>query len=84
MRSVTATEAKNQFGQVIESALTAPVTITKTGRKLAVLMSWAEYERLQALEDAAWGQRAAEAEAEGYLGAAATRKYLRSRLRRAK
>jgi prevent-host-death family protein len=77
MRSVTSTAAKNQLGQVLETALTEPVTITKTGRKVAVLLSWKEYERLQALEDAWWAREAARAESEGYLGARATRRVLR-------
>jgi prevent-host-death family protein len=84
MTSVSATAAKNRFGQVLEAALTGPVTITKTGRKVAVLLSWREYERLQALEDAWWAREAAQAEAEGYLGPQASQQVLRNRLRRAK
>ena len=83
MTSVSATAAKNQFGQVLEAALTGPVTITKTGRKVAVLLSWREYERLQALEDAWWAREAAQAEAEGYLGPSASRQFLHDRLCRA-
>jgi len=77
MRSVTSTLAKNQLGQVLETALTEPVTITKTGRKVAVVLSWKEYERLQALEDAWWAQEAKRAESEGYLGQRASRRVLR-------
>jgi prevent-host-death family protein len=83
MTSVSATAAKNRLGQVLEAAFTGPVTITKTGRKVAVLLSWREYERLQALEDAWWAREAAQAEAEGYLGPRASRQFLRNRLRRA-
>lgn len=77
MRSITSTSAKNQLGQVLEAALTEPVTITKTGRKVAVVLSWKEFERLQALEDAWWAREAERAESEGYLGARATRRFLR-------
>ena len=77
MRSITSTTAKNQLGQVLEAALTEPVTITKTGRKVAVVLSWKEYERLQALEDAWWAHEAGRAESEGYLGVRATRRFLR-------
>jgi prevent-host-death family protein len=62
MRSVTSTLAKNQLGQVLETALTEPVTITRTGRKVAVVLSWKEYVRLQALEDAWWAREARRAE----------------------
>ena len=82
MRNVTSTAAKNQFGQVLETALSEPVAITKTGRKVAVLVSWREYERLQALEDAWWAQQTADAEAGGYLGPKASQKFLRSQMRR--
>jgi hypothetical protein len=34
----------------------------------AVLMSWAQYERLNAIEDAWWAMRAMVAEKGGYLG----------------
>ena len=77
MRNITSTSAKNQLGQVLETALTEPVTITKTGRKVAVVLSWKEYERLQALENAWWAREAEQAEAEGYLGVRATRSFLR-------
>jgi antitoxin Phd len=77
MKSVTSTEAKNQLGQVLESALIGPVAITKTGRKVAVLLSYKEYERLQALEDASWVRQADLADAEGYLGPAASKQFLK-------
>lgn len=44
--SVTATEAKNRLGQVLESAQTQPVFIEKAGRRHSVVLSIAEYERL--------------------------------------
>ena len=79
MRSVTSTLAKNQLGQVLETALTEPVTITRTGRKVAVVLSWKEYERLQALEDAWWAREAKRAESEGYLGQKASRRVLHAK-----
>lgn len=80
-KSVTSTEAKNQLGQVIESALVEPIAITKTGRKIAVVLSCKEYERLQAVEDAWWALQAEQAEAEGYLGPAASRQFLKRKRR---
>lgn len=51
MENVTALDAKNKFGQVLEAAQRHPVRITKHGRPSAVLMSAAEYDRLRG---AAW------------------------------
>ena len=81
MRSVTATEAKNQLGQVLEEVITEPVTITKTGRRVAVVVSWREYERLRSLEDEVWAKRASDAEKDGYLGPKHSAEWLKKRPR---
>jgi prevent-host-death family protein len=47
MLTLTATDAKTRFGQVLESALVEPVAIEKNGRKLAFVISSQEYHRLQ-------------------------------------
>jgi prevent-host-death family protein len=47
MSIITATDAKNKFGQVLEEAQREPVRIQKSGRDVAVLISAAEYERLK-------------------------------------
>jgi len=39
MTTVTALEAKNRFGKLLEMAQRGPVTITKNGRESAVIMS---------------------------------------------
>ena len=64
----TATEVKNRFGEYLEKARHQPVTVEKTGRKYAVIVSYEEYERLQAIEDQQWGMAAAEAEKSGFIG----------------
>ena len=46
--SVTATEAKNRLGQVLEQAQAAPVFIEKAGREHSVVMSVDEYRRMLA------------------------------------
>jgi len=43
---VTATEAKNRLGQVLEQAQSKPVFIEKAGRQHSVVMSIAHYEAL--------------------------------------
>jgi antitoxin Phd len=47
------TEARYRFSEVIETSARQPVFLTKHGRRLAVVLSPAEYERLlEAAEDA--------------------------------
>ena len=45
---VTATEAKNRFGQMLDEAQRQPVFIGKSGRRHGVLLSAAHYEELLA------------------------------------
>jgi prevent-host-death family protein len=47
MSTITATDAKNRFGQVLETAQREPVHIQKNGRDVGVLISPEEYRRLQ-------------------------------------
>lgn len=44
--NVTATEAKNRLGQVLELAQSRPVFIDKAGRRHSVVMSVGHYEAL--------------------------------------
>ena len=46
--NVTATEAKNRLGLVLEQAQTKPVFIDKAGRRHSVVLSIGQYERLVA------------------------------------
>jgi len=52
MVSVRVTEMKDRLEHYLEVALKEPVAIENTGRKVAVLMSMKEYERLRRLEEA--------------------------------
>ena len=63
-----ATEVKTRFGEFMDKAQREPVTIEKTGRSYAVLISYDEYQRLLGLEDAYWANKAQEAEKSGFLG----------------
>jgi antitoxin Phd len=69
MRVESATDAKNNFGKIIDAALREPVMIQRSGRNSVVMLSCEEYEILQALSDRYWGEKAKEAEKKGYLGA---------------
>lgn len=46
MAEITATDAKNRFGQVLEMAQAEPVRIQKNGRDVAVVLSPEEYRKL--------------------------------------
>jgi prevent-host-death family protein len=48
MAEISATDAKNKFGEVLEMARKEPVTIQKNGRAVAVLVSAEEYRRMVA------------------------------------
>ena len=72
MININATEFKNRIGQYLDMAETDPVLVNKSGRPKSVLISHKMYNKFMALEDAYWAQKAAEAEAEGYLGKEAT------------
>ena len=43
---VTATDAKNRLGQILEHCQREPVTIEKSGRRHSVLLSAAQYDKL--------------------------------------
>lgn len=46
MRTMSAKDAKNAFGMLIDCARAEPVVIEKHGRKVVVVMAIEEYERL--------------------------------------
>ncbi len=50
MRTMTSHDAKARFGQLLDAARTAPVTINKHGRPVAVVMSKEEFDTLEAIK----------------------------------
>ena len=50
MRSMTALEAKNRFGELLDAAQREPVTITKHGRPVAFVVSAEDYKELESLK----------------------------------
>ena len=80
MKNAASTRVQNNFGEFLEAAGREPIAVTRTGRKVAVLLSWAEYERLSHLEDGVLLARVREAEAEGYLGIEETAAFLKAKL----
>ena len=51
MKTMSAREAKNSFGLMIDTARAEPVRIEKNGRGVVIVISVGEYERLSLLED---------------------------------
>jgi len=47
MKSIAAKEAKNNFGEMMDTVQREPVTIEKHGRPVAVIMSAKEYEKIK-------------------------------------
>jgi prevent-host-death family protein len=50
MQTLTAKDAKQGFGRLIDLARAAPVAVAKHGRAVVVVMAIEEYERLKSLE----------------------------------
>lgn len=48
MRSMSARDAKNGFGLLIDTALAEPVVVEKHGRPVVVVLSIEEFERIKA------------------------------------
>ena len=55
MITVTANEAKQSFGRVLDAAQREPVVIRKHNRSAAVLLSISDFERLRGLNAAEFG-----------------------------
>ncbi|WP_091738725.1 type II toxin-antitoxin system Phd/YefM family antitoxin [Phenylobacterium immobile] len=51
MKTMSAKDAKNAFGLLLDRALAEPVTVEKHGRPVVVVLSIEEYERLKRRED---------------------------------
>jgi len=47
MEEITARDARNRFGRLLDAAQHAPVRVTSNGRGVAVMMSVEQYERLR-------------------------------------
>ncbi len=73
----TATEFKTHLGIYLQGAIKEPVFVEKNNRPVAVLLSIEEYERLIALEDKYWEQRADAAAKEGFIGKAESMNLIR-------
>ena len=69
-------EVKDHFGQILEESIIDRVAINKNTRRVAVLLSDADYRHMEACEDFYWAQKAFEAESNGFLGVDGTAAWL--------
>lgn len=65
MKTMSAREAKNSFGLMIDTARAEPVQIEKHRRGVVVVLAVEEYERLKAIEA---GQKGDQADKDGAGG----------------
>lgn len=80
MKTMNAREAEINFGRLLDTAILEPVSVTREGREVAVVLSSKDFERLSALEDAWWAALAERNEEEGYLSAEESEAFLKSLL----
>lgn len=64
MDTLSANEAKTQFGDLLLKAQRAPIQINKNGKPVAVVISMDEYESIEALKLRLLQSRAAQAKAD--------------------
>ena len=83
MLTITVTELNENLDEYFSEAATQAITVVGPLGKSIVMLSSEEYERLQALDDAYWGERAKEASEEGYVSAEETERWLAERLHEA-
>lgn len=76
MDIISAKDAKNNFGQLLNSAQINPVEIHKHGTSVAVILSSEEYHRLEEIEDKYWLEQSRKAEENGFISAQESEKLL--------
>lgn len=65
MQHISSSQFKSQLGEYLSLSRDETIMVQKAGKNVAVVMSPAEYEYLQGLEDAYWIARAESAKADG-------------------
>jgi len=66
MKTITSTEARQNFSTLISGLKDSPVTISKQDKEVAVMLSSARYKELKKLEDILYGKAAELAIQEGF------------------
>jgi len=66
MKTITSTEARQNFSSIISTVDEEPVTILKQDKSIAVILSSARYKELEKLEDILYAKAAELAIKEGF------------------
>lgn len=77
MKTLTTRKARGSFGRLLDTVQREPVAITRNGQIVVVILSIAEFERYQGLENALWAARAGMAAKRGFVGPEASEKLIR-------
>jgi PHD/YefM family antitoxin component YafN of YafNO toxin-antitoxin module len=72
MKTVNATQAKQCFGELLNTVLQEPIAIQKHQKDFAVILSSERYQELLKFEDQCLHDLAVKAEQEGFIGADAS------------
>jgi len=67
MKTLSSTEARQNFSTVISGLKDSPVIISKQDKEVAVLLSTARYKELKKMEDILYGKAAELAIQEGFV-----------------
>jgi len=78
MKTMSSTEARQNFSSVISGLKDNPVSISKQDKEVAVILSSARYKELKKLEDILYGKAAELAIQEGFVSNEETQKLLDS------
>ncbi len=78
MKTMSSTEARQNFSAVISGLKDDPVTISKQDKEVAVILSSARYKELKKLEDILYGKAAELAIQEGFASNEEAQKLLDS------
>jgi len=84
MTLFTASDARRRFGRLLETVQREPVTITKNGRAVAIMLSASDSELISPVrgfrEERYWRERVADAERGGCVGAKESKRALSAAL----
>ena len=78
MKTMTATDAKQSFGSLLSMVEKEPVTIQKTNKDVAVVISAQQYQELKRMQDIVYGEAAKLAIKEGIISATESEDFLNS------
>lgn len=80
MNHTSISDFRSRISDYLGNLSVSPVVLERNGKPAAVVLSYAEYQRLQDLEDAWWGERAQAALESGLVGHEEAMQYLQGKL----